>query len=159
MSKRRPLPDPDRRKFLKGATLAGAAAAMRRAISAPVPEAERVRLDKRQAEWQARIGTTASQAALERLEELAPDAGVPDFVVENLRSHYSHQADRYLARFDPLDNGEIESCVPSLHRLKREIVRAQRKVVVKLRNREAISENVLRRVLRDLDLEELRLED
>src|SRR5215468_685926 len=28
MSKRRPLPDPDRRKFLKGATLAGAAAAV-----------------------------------------------------------------------------------------------------------------------------------
>ena len=27
MSKRRPLPDPDRRQFLKGATLAGAAAA------------------------------------------------------------------------------------------------------------------------------------
>jgi CPA1 family monovalent cation:H+ antiporter len=100
----------------------------------------------------------ASQAALERLDELAPDAGVPEFVVDNLRAHYGHQSDRYLARFDPHDNGEHEGCVTALHGLKREILRAQRQVVIKLRNREAISDNVLRRVLRDLDLEELRLE-
>ena len=36
MSKRRPLPDPDRRKFLKGATLAGAAAVTPVAASAQV---------------------------------------------------------------------------------------------------------------------------
>jgi CPA1 family monovalent cation:H+ antiporter len=100
----------------------------------------------------------ASQAALERLEELAPEAGVPDFVVENLRTYYNHQADRYLARFDPHDDGGHEGCVTALHGLKREILRAQREVVIKLRNREAISDNVLRRVLRDLDLEEMRLE-
>ena len=34
MSKRRPLPDPDRRKFLKGATLAGAAAALTPPVAA-----------------------------------------------------------------------------------------------------------------------------
>src|SRR5262245_39321553 len=35
MSKRRPLPDPERRKFLKGATLAGAAAAVPPAAANP----------------------------------------------------------------------------------------------------------------------------
>jgi monovalent cation/hydrogen antiporter len=100
----------------------------------------------------------AARAALERLEALAPDSGVPPYVVEHLRIQYSHQADRYLARFDPHDDGERENHITALHRLKRELVRAQREVVVKLRNREAISDDVLRRIQRDLDLEELQLE-
>jgi CPA1 family monovalent cation:H+ antiporter len=100
----------------------------------------------------------ASQAALERLDALAPEAGVPPYVVEHLRVQYTHQADRYLARFDPHDDGARETYIAAVHRLKRELVRAQREVVVKLRNREAISDDVLRRIQRDLDLEELRLE-
>jgi Na+/H+ antiporter len=100
----------------------------------------------------------ASQAALERLEVLAPHSGLPPFVVEHLRIHYGHEADRYLARFDPHDDGASESKVTTLHRLKRELLKTQREVVVHLRNREAISDDVLRRILRDLDLEELQLE-
>jgi CPA1 family monovalent cation:H+ antiporter len=100
----------------------------------------------------------AAQAALERLDQLPADDGIPAFVLEQLRLHYAHQADRYLARFDPHDDGTLETCVVSLHRLKRELLSVQREVLVKLRNREAISDDVLRRILRDLDLEELRLE-
>jgi CPA1 family monovalent cation:H+ antiporter len=100
----------------------------------------------------------ASQAALERLEDLAPRAGVPPFVLEHLRIHYAHAADRFLARFDPHDDRTGENTVAALHRLKRELVKVQRDVLVRMRNREAISDEVLRRVLRDLDLEELQLE-
>jgi CPA1 family monovalent cation:H+ antiporter len=107
-------------------------------------------------ENQARFAT--AQTALQRLEELAPDSGVPSFVVEHLRILYTHQADRFLARFDPHDDGAGEMHVTALHRLKRQLVQAQREVLVKLRNREAISDDVLRRILRDLDLEEMRLE-
>jgi monovalent cation/hydrogen antiporter len=100
----------------------------------------------------------AARAALERLEELAPRSDVPPIVVEHLRTMYDHQAERYLARFDPHDDGAREDHVAAVHHLKRELVRAQREVLVKLRNREAISDDVLRRIQRDLDLEELRLE-
>ena len=89
-------------------------------------------------------------------EFFAPDA--PPVVVEQLRIHYRHLADRYLARFDPHDDGTHEDHAAAVHRLKRELLREQRDVVVKLRNRELIAEDVLRRILRDLDLEELRLE-
>jgi CPA1 family monovalent cation:H+ antiporter len=100
----------------------------------------------------------AAQSALELLEELAPDADVPPVVVEQLRLQYQHLAERYLARFDPHDDGTHEGCATALHQLKRQLLREQRDVVVKLRNRELIGEDVLRRILRDLDLEELRLE-
>jgi CPA1 family monovalent cation:H+ antiporter len=100
----------------------------------------------------------AARAALERLDELSPRSNVPPLVIEHLREFYSHQAERYLARFDPHDDGAREDHVAAVHRLKRELLRAQREIVVKLRNREAISDSVLRRVQRDLDLEELRLE-
>jgi CPA1 family monovalent cation:H+ antiporter len=100
----------------------------------------------------------AARAALERLELLAPTSEVPPFVLNQLRDLYSRQADRYLARFDPHDDGARENHVSAVHRLKRELLQAQRQQVVKLRNREAISDDVLRRIERDLDLEELRLE-
>jgi monovalent cation/hydrogen antiporter len=99
----------------------------------------------------------ASQAALERLEALAPHCGLPPFALEHLRIHYGYEADRYLARFDPHDDGTGEDTVAALHRLKRELLKAQRDVLVRLRNRGGISDGVLRRVLRDLDLEELQL--
>ncbi len=100
----------------------------------------------------------AARSALERLDELTPDVDVPPVVVEHLRLHYEHLADRYLARFDPHDDGTHEDRTTAVHRLKRELLRAQREVLVKLRNREVIGDDVLGRVLRDLDLEELRLE-
>jgi CPA1 family monovalent cation:H+ antiporter len=100
----------------------------------------------------------AARAALEKLESLAPQSGVPPLVLEQLRDFYGHQADRYLARFDPHDDGARENHVSTVHRLKRNLLDAQRAQLVKLRNREAISDDVLRRILRDLDLEELRLE-
>jgi Na+/H+ antiporter len=100
----------------------------------------------------------AAQAALERLDEISPASGVPPFVVEHLRIFYAHQADRYLARFDPNDDGARENHVTTTHRLKRELLKTQRETLVRLRNHEAISEDVMRRILRDLDLEELRLE-
>src|SRR5207249_2257714 len=79
----------------------------------------------------------AARAALERLDDLAPGSGVPPYVVDHLRVMYGHLADRYLARFDPHDDGAKENHATSTHRLRRELLRAQREVVVKLRNREA----------------------
>jgi CPA1 family monovalent cation:H+ antiporter len=100
----------------------------------------------------------AARAALEKLELLAPRSGVPPVVLDQLREFYGHQADRYLARFDPHDDGAREDHVSAVHRLKRNLLDVQRAQIVKLRNREAISDDVLRRIERDLDLEELRLE-
>ena len=45
----------------------------------------------------------------------------------------------------------------NLRRLKQELVDAQRATVIQLRNAGLINDRVLRRVERDLDLEELRL--
>ena len=47
----------------------------------------------------------------------------------------------------------------SMHRLKLELIAAERERVVDLRNEGAISDDVMHRIERDLDLEELRLAD
>jgi CPA1 family monovalent cation:H+ antiporter len=107
-------------------------------------------------ETQARYA--AAQAALERLEDLAPKSGAPPEAVASLRRYHQKMAHRYLARYDPDDDGKHEDHVSALHRLKRELLHAQRAAVLRLRDRDAIGDDVLRRIERDLDFEELRLE-
>jgi CPA1 family monovalent cation:H+ antiporter len=112
----------------------------------------------RQEESQARFA--AAQAALERLEELAPGAtDVPPEALAALRATYQRRVQRYLARFDPQDDGRFEKSTLALKHLHRALLKAERKLVIKLRDRDMISDDVLRRIERDLDLEELRLED
>lgn len=95
----------------------------------------------------------ASGAALARIDELAREEAVATDVVDLLRRHYSHEA-QLLAGGDGVE--------PSMNaaqqeiRLRREILEAQRVAVSRLRDQGAISDDVMRRVQRELDLEEAR---
>ena len=81
-----------------------------------------------------------------------------DDTAERLRGAYGFRRDRFRARFDDGDDGAIEERSAQFQRLRRELLDAERGAVVALRNAGMIDDEVMARVVRDLDLEDLRLD-
>jgi monovalent cation/hydrogen antiporter len=100
----------------------------------------------------------AADAALARLEELAPEDWVRDDTAERLRGLYGFRRNRFASRFDQDDDGAIEEQSLSYQRLRRELLEAERSAIVDLRRQGVINDDVERRLHRDLDLEDARLE-
>jgi CPA1 family monovalent cation:H+ antiporter len=100
----------------------------------------------------------AGQAAVARLDELAgPDDPTHDHVIRKLR--YNAQM-RINSSWERLGRGtaEVGESPSAAHRrLRREMVAAERATFVRFRDERRIDDEVLRRVLRELDLEEAML--
>jgi Na+/H+ antiporter len=105
---------------------------------------------------QARI--RAAEAALDRLEELMGEDWVREDTAERIRGGYNFRQSRFGAWLDGGDDGSIEARSLDFQRLRRELLAAERNAVNELRRAGAISDEVARRVERDLDLEDARLE-
>jgi len=100
----------------------------------------------------------AAEAALARLEELVDEDWVREDTAERLRGLYRFRTDRFRARFDDEDDGEIERRSQNYQRLRRELLDAERRAVVELRRQGRIDDAVMNLVQRDLDLEDARLD-
>jgi monovalent cation/hydrogen antiporter len=100
----------------------------------------------------------AADAALARLEELLDEDWVRPETAERLRGLYNFRRSRFQARFDSEDDGAIEQQSTDFQRLRRELLEAERAAVVGLRRDGRISDQVMRRVERDLDLDDSRLD-
>ena len=100
----------------------------------------------------------AAEAALGRLEELQAEGWVLDDTAERVRGGYRFRIDRFSARIDPDGDGKIEKRSLKYQRLRMELIDAERHAIVELRNQGEISDEVMRRIERDLDLEVSRLD-
>jgi CPA1 family monovalent cation:H+ antiporter len=100
----------------------------------------------------------AAEAALERLDELQREDWVREDTAERLRGLYGFRRSRFASRFDQEDDGAIEERSRNYQRLRRELLEAERGAIVDLRRRGVINDDVERRLQRDLDLEDARLE-
>jgi len=107
-------------------------------------------------EAQARI--EAADAALARLDELLAEDWVRPATADRIRGSYGFRRERFSARFDDGDDGAIEEQSLAYQRLRRELLDAERRAVLDLRRSGAISDDVARRISRDFDLEEARLD-
>jgi monovalent cation/hydrogen antiporter len=97
-----------------------------------------------------------AEAALARVEELdGEDWARPD-TLERMRGMYDYRRRRFAAREDG-DEYAYEERTGAYQRLMHELLDAQREELIGLRNRGDISDEVRRRVERELDLEESRL--
>jgi monovalent cation/hydrogen antiporter len=70
---------------------------------------------------------------------------------------FTFRRERFRTRFDPEADGAIEDQSAAYQRLLRELLEAEREAVLDLQRSGRIDDDVLRRVVRDLDLEEARL--
>jgi monovalent cation/hydrogen antiporter len=114
--------------------------------------------DRLEAKEDTKARIHAADAALARLEELLDEDWVRPETAERLRGLYDFRRSRFQARFDGDDDSAIERQSTDFQRLRRELLEAERAAVVALRREGRISDDVMRRVERDLDLEDARLE-
>ncbi len=108
---------------------------------------------------EARARYAAAHAALERLDELAVEDWTLDDTIERLRGLYEFRQRRVKVQTGKIEDDEgIEDRSLAYQRLMHELYTVQRRAVVQLRNGGEISNDVMHRIERELDLEESRLE-
>jgi monovalent cation/hydrogen antiporter len=100
----------------------------------------------------------AAKAAIARIDDLAAEDWVRDETADRMRALYDYRLRRFAARYDDDDDGELEQQSLGYQRLRREALDAERAAVQDLRNQGQINDEVMNRVVRDLDLEDTRLE-
>ena len=98
-----------------------------------------------------------AEAAISRIDDLAEEDWVHDDTAERMRGLYNYRRSRFAARFDGDEDG-VEERSSNYQRLTRELLRAQRNTLIRLRNEGQIGDEAMHRIERDLDLEETRLD-
>jgi CPA1 family monovalent cation:H+ antiporter len=100
----------------------------------------------------------AAEAALDRLDELTTqDKTLAEAeMVQWLRTQYSERIRRISACCVAMDRGSYEQ-LAAFRQLQHEMLTAERRTAIKLRNQGIINDEVLHRIERDLDLESTRL--
>jgi Na+/H+ antiporter len=106
-------------------------------------------------EVQGRIAV--AESALARLEELAEEEWVREDTAERVRGIYNYRRRRFVARLDGDEDG-LEDRSAAYQRLLRQLLRAQRQTLMRLRDEGKIGDEAMHRIERDLDLEESRLD-
>jgi monovalent cation/hydrogen antiporter len=99
----------------------------------------------------------AAQAAIDRLDLLAVEDWTREDTVDRMRAMYRYRYDRFAARFQ--EDGDVdafETRASDYLRIVASVLEAQREMLDQMRREGAISSEVMRRVERELDLEEGR---
>jgi monovalent cation/hydrogen antiporter len=112
--------------------------------------------DEENEELRARL--TIARAALDRVNELEDEEWTQEGTIDRVRQLYQFRQRRFKMRAGKIEDDGLEDRSLAYQRLMHEIYAAQRQELTRLRNQREISSDVMRRVERELDLEESRLE-
>jgi monovalent cation/hydrogen antiporter len=82
---------------------------------------------------------------------------VREDTADRMRGLYEYRRRRFQARYEG-GHEEFEERSAAYQRLRRELLEAEREMVLDLRRKGVINDEVMRRIERDLDLEDARLE-
>ena len=105
---------------------------------------------------QARLST--AEAALQRLDQLDREDWTRSDTIERLRGLYEFRRGRFAARNGDEPDEGADDRSQAYQRVVRSVIEVQRETLIELRRRGVIGDDVLRKVQRDLDLEDSRLE-
>jgi CPA1 family monovalent cation:H+ antiporter len=105
-----------------------------------------------------RARLTAAKAALDRVDQLEEEGGLRADTAERMRALYRYRQNRFAARAGKVEDDGYEDRSQAYQRAVRSILDTQRDALVQLRRDGAISNDVMHRVERELDLEDERLE-
>jgi monovalent cation/hydrogen antiporter len=111
---------------------------------------------EQQEEVQARARTV--DAAIERLDSLVDEEGIPAKIHEEVRRSYIARHERLSAAAHADLTGEPhDGDMLAYLRLKQEVINAERETIVLLRDNSEISDETLRSIQSDIDMEEARI--
>jgi CPA1 family monovalent cation:H+ antiporter len=112
--------------------------------------------EEEQEELRARL--EASKAAIQRLDELELEDWTRNETVERMRGLFEFRKRRFATRAGTVEDDGIEDRSLNYQRLTQMVLQAQREALIRLVRQGEISADVMRRIERELDLEESRLE-
>jgi len=106
-------------------------------------------------EWEARLD--AAHAAVARLQVLGLEEDISDACLAKVRDEYDERIGRLSAlRRGGEPEAETEASA-AMRRVRKEALTAERSMITLMRDQSIIGDEVLRRVIRDIDLAEARL--
>ena len=123
----------------------------------PLIERLGIRDDGTEREEEVLARVRIAEAALERLDEIAGEGWARDDTIERVRGAYDYRRRRFSAHTGG-DGAQYEERTDAYRRLMYDLFDAQREELLELRNEHEISDDVRRRIERELDLEETRLQ-
>jgi CPA1 family monovalent cation:H+ antiporter len=107
---------------------------------------------------ESRARLAAAKAALDALDRLAAEDWTRTETVERLRRFYEYRTRRFAARTGKIDDDGYEDRTLAYQRTLHHLLGAQREALLRMRSDGDLSNEVMNRILRELDLEESRLE-
>ena len=110
------------------------------------------------ADEELRARLVATKAALEEIDVLAAEDWTRDDSVERLRGVYDYRKRRLAARAGKIEDDGYEDRSLAWQQMVQIVLGAQRDALVRLRGEGQLSNEAMNRILRELDLEESRLE-
>ena len=102
--------------------------------------------------------TLTAEAAVARIDELADEWPTHRELIDQLRERYEHRTRHHMEAHHAEEPGAAEEELLEHTTIRRAVLEAERAAAFDLRDRGVIDDEVLRRIERDLDLEELRME-
>jgi monovalent cation/hydrogen antiporter len=109
-----------------------------------------------QEELRARL--IATTAALAQIDTLADEDWARDHTIERMRALYPYRKRRLAARASKIENEGYEDRSPAYQHMVQLVLWAQRDALLQMRSEGTLSNEVMNRILHELDLEESRLE-
>ena len=152
-----PFPDRDLIIFLTFAVIFGTLVVQGLTMPALIRRLGITRDDSEDGE-EIRARLVATKAALGELDRLADEEWTREDTIERLRAQYNYRKRRFAARAGKIEDDGYEDRSLAYQHIVQIVLAAQREALVDLRNEGRISNETMNRVIRDLDLEESRLE-
>jgi monovalent cation/hydrogen antiporter len=110
------------------------------------------------ADEEVRARLVATKAAIEEIDALAGEEWTRDETVERMRALYEYRKRRFAARAGKIEDDGYEDRSLAYQQMVQLVLGAQREALLRMRSEGELSNEAMNRILRELDLEESRLE-
>ena len=114
--------------------------------------------DGADAEEEVRGRLVATKAALERIDSLKEEEWTRNETLDRMRGLYEYRKRRFAARAGKIEDDGYEDRSVTYQQTIQVVIAAQREALVQMRGEGDLSNEAMLRILRELDLEESRLE-
>src|ERR671933_672351 len=111
-----------------------------------------------EADEEVRARLVATKAAIEQIDALAGEDWTRDETGEQIRALYEYRKRRFAARAGKIEDDGYEDRSLAYQHMVQLVLGAQREALLQMRSDGELSNEVMNRILRELDLEESRLE-
>jgi monovalent cation/hydrogen antiporter len=111
-----------------------------------------------EADEEVRARLVAAKAAIDQIDALAGEEWTRDETVARMRAMYEYRKRRFAARAGKIEDDGYEDRSLAYQQMVQLVLEAQREALVRMRSDGKLSNEAMNRIIRELDLEESRLE-